>query len=158
MALDELVSNRQRVPFLSYIKVNLDVLHLFRDGISSQSVAIFLVQRQSLINCLWKLNPKLHHFLRIFLCTALPDFSDNLILLHQHVLHPSVELRIVINILHDLVLRRLHQVALFQVSQPLPGCALVFTENTNIPAIHVPFLSVSSVHRYLLTLRRHRLF
>ena len=126
--------NRRRVPYLPYVKGNSDVLHIFCNVIVPQNVAVFLFQRQIFINRLWKLNYKLSYCLHIFLCTALPDFSNDLISLPQHVLHPPVERRPVINLLHHRVLRHLRQAALFKVIQTVSGCALVFPENTNIPS------------------------
>ena len=58
MALDELISNRRRVPFLMYVEGNSGVLHLFCDGIIPQSVSVYLVQRQSHI---WELPILCYH-------------------------------------------------------------------------------------------------
>ena len=153
MALDELISNRRRAPFLPYVEGNLDVL--LCDDIGPHIIAVFLVQRQILINRLRKLKPEIHACLCIFLRTVFPEFSDNSIPLPQHVLQPPVECRLVINLFHHRVLRCLDQVALFQVSQHFPGCALVFPDNKNLLASRKPFLAGYSIHRYLLILQRH---
>ena len=155
MALDELMTKRQRVPFLLYAEDNLDVLCIFRNVIIPKSVALFLVQIQILINCLWKLNPELHCCLYIFLRTALPDFSDDWISFILNMLHPPVKHRLVINLLHHQVLLHIQQVAFFLVRQTLLGCALVFPDNTNLPTSRQPFLAVSSIQRYMLILQRH---
>ena len=130
----------------------------FAMALSHKVLPFFIVQRQRLIDPLRTIHPKLHCCLCIILRNAFPDFSNNSISLPQHVLHPPVERWLVINLLHHQVLRRLFRVELFQVSQPLPGCDVIFTDNTNLPASRRPFLARSSIHRYLFILQRHRPF